>query len=310
LSDKLKIYWNNICLLRKKEEEFLNTYFESNKECTFDIEYFGLGMPKKLKKQVKDDLVTYKDFNADVIVSTELDIFWDKKILGNLTNLQSLKGLYDISDILSNNTFIDPNNYLTISQALPMLITINPIALKDLNKPTSLLDLTKPIYKGKIVLGGSDTAAGRIIVSSIWYLYGEEVAMKFLDNVTFVNIPAMGLNMVKKGVYPIAILPSVLCGRELITICPKEGSPSIPTYCCIHKNANLKQAKKFLDVLFGSEMQEFYALRGYMIPSNKAVSYSSEMYPNGLPKLLYPTWEWFNKFDAERFSNIMDNIKI
>jgi ABC-type Fe3+ transport system substrate-binding protein len=292
------------------EQEFLVDYFAKDSETTYTISYFGLGMPVKLKDQIMSDLKGNNDVDADVIVSTELDIFWDRRILMERNLFTPLENKLPVADFWKNLAIRDEKQYLSVPQLLPELIVLNEKSLGDLVAPESLLDLTKPLYRGKIVLGGPDTAAGRIIVMCLWYLYGEETVIKFLENVKFVSVPAMALGLLKSGVYPIGILPAVLCGRELKTIFPKEGIPVIPTYCCVNKKANYKTAEAFLKNLFGSKMQDFYVHRGYGLSGNVDVNFDEQFYPDGLPKILYPSWDFFQSVPMEKYYALMDNIKL
>ncbi|MDR1940534.1 MAG: ABC transporter substrate-binding protein [Clostridiales bacterium] len=306
---KLKIYWNNICLLRKGEEVFINGYIAKNPDVVFDIEYFGLGMPKKLRAQIDADLAESGDVNADVIVSTELDIFWDKRRLKGGDFFVAAADGFEACDLIKNGNFINPERTLAVAQVLPMLIAVNESRLKDLKPPETLQDLCSPEYKGKIVLGGADTAAGRSVAACVEYLYGAEGQKAFLDNAAFAAIPAMAYSLTVRGAFPVCILPSVLCGRGLKTVCPRDGAPAIPTYVCIHKKADYDAAKGFLDMLFDKPMQEFYAERGFILPSHKAVAPSKVMYGGGVPRLSYPDWGWLNTFGAEAFSDMMDGIR-
>ncbi|MDR2822687.1 MAG: ABC transporter substrate-binding protein [Acholeplasmatales bacterium] len=306
--ENFKIYWNNICLLRKKEEEFINSFFRKESNYNFDITYFGLGMPLKLKSKIVGDLEENSDINADLVISTELDIFWDKNILGNKDIFKNLKDTFDIKDYIKNsNVLANEKSELSAFLLLPELICVNTLALNGLEEPLSLKDLTLPKYKGRIVIGGKDTAAGRIIAICIWYLYGLDYLLKFMDNVNFVKVPAMALGLLKKGAYPIGILPSILAGRDLKTIFPSDGIPVIPTYAVIHKNANYILAKKFLDFLLGEEFQEFYSSRGYLLPANKNINYSKDLYPEKDLNLLYPAWDFIMNFDIKKFYEIMDS---
>jgi hypothetical protein len=302
---KLKIYWNNICLLRKAEEGFINGYAAEAHGADIDVEYFGLGMPKKLRTQIAGDLAAHGDVGADVIVSTELDIFWDARLLRGKDFFTDTANGFEVRDTVA--AFIDPDRTLAAAHLLPMLISVNGRVLGDLPAPRTLEDLCSAAYKGKIVLGGADTAAGRSIVICIWYLYGEAAARRFLDNATFVNLPAMAYGAAIKGEYPVCLLPSVLSGRGLDTVFPADGAPTIPTYACVRKSADKAEAYAFLGLLFGKSMQTFYADRGFIIPSNNEVDLSPAFY-SAPPALLYPDWTWLNAFDTPRFSALMDGI--
>jgi hypothetical protein len=309
---KLKVYWNNICLLRKGEEAFINAHIAENPDTEFCVEYFGLGLPKKLRGQIAADLERIGEPDADVIVSTELDIFWDKRLLNGRDFFAPIAGSFDVCPLIKDAPFTDPAKTLAVCQCLPMPVCVNEGALKaaGLREPTSLKDLCAPEFKGKTVLGGADTAAGRIVAASINYLYGAAATEAFLSNAAFASIPAAALSAAARGAYPVCVLPSVLCGRGLKTVFPSDGVPAIPTYAAVKKTAPAAESAKFLDMLFSRPMQEFYSDRGLVISGRADVPPPSAMYGAAPYKPLYPDWDWLNnRFDAAGFSARMDRIK-
>jgi len=306
----ITVYWNNICLLRRAEENFINEYAKNKPE--IHIEYFGLGMPKKLRNQIADDLQKHNEPQADVIVSTDLDVFQDKRLLlDKLDMFADIAGEFTIRDEVKVTGTEYPTEKIATAHVLPMLMCVNEEIAADMNYPESLKDLCKDEYRGKIVLGGSDTAAGRSIVMSIWYLYGEEYAMKFLQNAAFVSIPAVAYSTcAAKKEFPVCILPSVLAGRGLKTIFPKDGAPAIPTYVSVRKGA-AEGAMDFLKtVLFGMEMQRFYSERGIILPSHPDIAISPGLFDSGtICRFLYPDHDFIQNFDMAKFFGIMDSVE-
>jgi len=90
---KKRIYWNNVCLLSRMEEENNNRYLEQwqdeNAEA-FEFEYFGLGRKKALHHTIGDELKE-GGLLADALVCTDLDVFQDRRYL--LEKLDSFKKL-------------------------------------------------------------------------------------------------------------------------------------------------------------------------------------------------------------------------
>jgi ABC-type lipoprotein export system ATPase subunit len=290
----LKVYWNNICLLRKREEAFLAGYGEG-----LDITYFGLGTPRKLRERIKRDLEETGGVRADVIVSTELDIFQDRRLLRG-------KNLFREIDFPSG-PFIDRDAVsadpcLAVSLILPMVIAAAPGSPEC---PRTLRELCEPRYKGNIALGGRDTAAGRSVVMTLWYLYGEAAARSFMDNAVFTTIPAAARFGIVRGEYPAGILPSALCGSGVRAVFPADGAPAIPAFAAVSQTAGPENARRFLSILFGGPMQAFYAERAFAIPSQGRLS--PLFYPDGAPPAyVYPDGAWLDRFDMERFTALMD----
>jgi len=309
---KISVYWNNICLLRRAEEKFVGEYAKNNAD--FCVKYFGLGMPKKLRNQIADDLQKYGEPKADVIVSTDLDIFQDKRLLlGKFDFFADIAGQFVTRDEIKATGTEYPVGQVVTAHVLPMVICVNEDIAQDIAYPETLKDLCKNEYKGKIVLGGNDTAAGRSIAMSIWYLYGEKCAMKFLQNAIFVSIPAMAYNAcAKKKEFPVCILPSVLAKQGgLKTVFPKDGAPAIPTYVCVRRGTPAEALGFLKSVLFGIEMQRFYSDRAVILPSHPDVKINPALFDNGaMCRFLYPDYDFVQSFDMLKFCEIMDGIKL
>jgi ABC-type lipoprotein export system ATPase subunit len=297
-SERLAVYWNNICLLRKREEAFLAEYGAG-----LEITYFGLGTPRKLRERITRDLEESGGVKADVIVSTELDIFQDKRLLRG-------KNLFEPIDFPSgpfiDRAAISADPCLAVALVLPMVIAAAPSIPSC---PRTLRELCEPRYKGKIVLGGRDTAAGRSVVMTLWYLYGEKAARSFMDNAVFTAIPAAARHGIVRGAYPVGILPSALCGSGVRVVFPADGAPAIPAFVAVSQaasqTASPEAARRFLGILFGERMQTFYAERAFAIPAQGRLS--PLLYPDGAPPAyVYPPVEWLDRFDMEHFSALMD----
>jgi len=308
---KIKVYWNNICLLRRAEENFINEYAKHGLD--IEIEYFGLGMPQKLREKIAVDLGQYNEPQADVIVSTDLDIFQDKRLLlGKFDLFADIAGEFIIRNEVKETGTEYPFCQIVTAQVLPLFICVNEEITGGMAIPESLKDLCEEDYNGKIVLGGNDTAAGRSLIMCIWFLYGEEYAMKFLRNAVFVPIPAMAYNAAAiKKEFPICILPSVLSGRGLKTIFPKDGAPAIPSYICVRKDAPGDAVDFLQKTLFGIDMQSFYAERGFILPSHQNVKINPVlMEDNVLCRFVYPDYYFIQNFDMTKFCGIMDGIAV
>ncbi|MDR2601875.1 MAG: ABC transporter substrate-binding protein [Spirochaetaceae bacterium] len=294
---RLNVYWNNICLLRKSEEMFLAEYGEG-----LAVTYFGLGAPRKLREQIESDLAETGGVRADVIVSTDLDIFQDKRLLRGKNLFADLSGRFSSGPYI-DKTAVSADPCFAVSQILPMCIAAAP---SNPACPQTLYELCEPRYRHKIVLGGRDTAAGRSVVMTVWRLYGEDAALAFLDNAVFTTVPAVARFRVARNEYPVAILPSALCGGGIQAVFPSDGAPAIPTFAVASKTAPIADALSFLRILFSGRMQAFYAERAFAIPSSGPLS--PLLYPDGKPPpYIYPPDAWLDGFDMERFAALMDD---
>lgn len=121
--------------------------------------------------------------------------------------------------------------------------------------PQAWSDLTKPEYKGKIVMANpaqSGSAYSQMV--QILQLYNWDVMNKVIANVTFVTSSRLAYQNIAKGEQPVGvtsefnILASKLDGNPVDFVYPKDGTALINDASGIVKGGpNPDNAKKFLD---------------------------------------------------------------
>ena len=312
--NKKKIYWNNVCLLSRMEEENNNRYLEKwqheNGE-TFEFEYFGLGRKKALHHIIGDELKE-GELLAEALICTDLDVFQDRKyLLEHLDSFKDLRALFPVREELGLSNIPHASGRLCPAIVIPMVMAVNRLLLGQSAAPCSFKELLSPEWEGRVVLGGIDTSAGKSVLMGIWYLYGEDAVHRFIRNARFATVPAQAFQLVRMGVYPVAIVPTIFSGMQgngnMEEIWPEEGAAAIPSYVAVKKNAPYSVAMFIKDCLFNDTIQEAFSRMGRIIPSKPEIPLPDSARKNGC-RVVYPDWEWIGGFDMDYFNNICNSV--
>jgi ABC-type Fe3+ transport system substrate-binding protein len=311
VAEALKIYWNNVCLLSRAEEDLINKTCQKLQGQRFEFEYFGLGKPLKMHQKIQQDLQA-GNVKADALVCTDLDVFYNKKYLHDrLDEYQDLANSFPISNKNLNANTFHPTDRIQPALVIPLVIVVNTALLGKETPPESLYDLTADVWQGKVVFGGMDTSAGRSLLLSLWYLYGEEAMHRFIRNASVTSVPAAAYSAVARGQFPVGIVPSIFAARHgagtIERIWPTDGAVAIPSYVAIKNNTPDIVKELLHECLFSQQVQEFFSMRGYMIPVNPKARIPQWVEQN-CHKTVYPDWEWIKKLDTERFDEICSSL--
>lgn len=164
---------------------------------------------------------------------------------------------------------------------------VNTYEVKDLNLPipASFEDLTKPVYKGHLVMSNpASSGTGFLTVSAILQMKGEEAGWAFLDKLhanmaRYTHSGSKPCKLAGAGELPIGIsfayrgFMQKQKGEPVQTVFPKEGSGWDVEANCLIKKADIKpEARAFLDWAISEEVMKAYA-RVYPVTA----------YPTGVP---------------------------
>lgn len=243
------LYWNNICLISKMEEEYINKQLE-NSNININVEYFGLGRKESLLSHFQNN----NKILADFIVTTDTDVIQDSRF----------KSIYE--------NFEDITKFITI----PLVIIYNENSLYNLNPPTSYADLLKDEYKYKYAFGGENNSAGKSLVKSIWYKYGYDNAKKIVDNGNSNKMPAQAFQKVMTGEFPIAIVPTIFAlrngNRNIKMVWPQDGAIPIHSYVAIKKDVANEQKQFFKNKIISSDLQKELVEKAAIVADDKNIS--------------------------------------
>lgn len=196
-------------------------------------------------------------------------------------------------------------------------ITVNTIELEKegLAVPETYEDLTKEIYKGKIVMPNPNSSGtGFLTVSAFLQLMGEEEAWAYMDKLhnniaMYTHSGSQPAKIAARGEFPIGVsfgyrgIKEKSKGAPVKVIFPKRGSGwDLEANALIKKDEIKEEAKLFLDWAISQEVMKEYN-KSYAITSVKTDVPVPEGFPaEPLEQLIDNDFNWA----AKNRSNILD----
>ena len=215
---------------------------------------------------------------ADVLVGPDADNFD--------AYLDLFEGYKSKEDAAFPRSAVGPDNkYYGFSTNFQAFIVNTKMMPLD-KAPQSWNDLTKPEYKGKVVMANpaqSGSAYSQMV--QILQLYNWDVMNKVIANVTFVTSSRLAYQNIAKGEQPVGvtsefnILASKLDGNPVDFVYPKDGTALINDASGIVKGGpNPANARKFMDFINSKQAHQM------IVDIDKRRSARSDMAPPaGLP---------------------------
>ncbi len=316
MNQEKTVYWNNVCLLSKMEEENNNRYLHHHKtHSDFSIHfiYFGLGREQTLYNRMREDLSTGRPI-PDGLVSTDLSIFHDSRcLLKQSESFAKIDHFFPIRSDYIDHPIMHPKGKWIPSNIIPLVMVINRTLVEEGEVPTSFESLLSDKWNGKVVLGGIDTSAGKSVLMAYWYLFGKTAVDKLIENVRFSTVPAQAFQLAKSGFYPIAIVPTIFSAMGdrfgLKQIWPDEGAVCIPAYVGVRKDVPDSIPKLLGNCLFNDRIQKTYSRQGQMIPMKEGIL-DPDIVRENKGKILYPSWEWIETFDMDEFLDVSNRVRM
>lgn len=175
----------------------------------------------------------------------------------------------------------------------------------NLPKPASWADLTKPVYKGHLVMPNPNSSGtGFLDVSSWLQLFGEDKGWTFMDNLhanidRYTHSGSKPCKMAAAGETPIGIsfayrgAKLINKGAPLNVIFPTEGVGWDMEAAAIIKGTDkLDAAKKLMDFVVTREANEMYN-DGYAVVAMPGVAKPVKNYPTNIEELMIDNnFEW------------------
>lgn len=195
---------------------------------------------------------------------------------------------------------------------------------KNLPIPKSWADLTKPVYKGYIVMPNpASSGTGFLDVSSWLQMWGEEKAWKFMDGLhqnigIYTHSGSKPCKMAGKGEFPIGVSFAYkgaqlkAKGAPVLTVAPSEGVGwDLESFGLVKGAKNSADAKKFADWSVTREINVIYN-QEYAVVAYPGVAKKVKYFPEGISKKMIKNdflWaaknrkrilaEWTKRYDSK-----------
>lgn len=276
------LLWNNICLLSRMEEKYIQEKLPNVRTM-----YFGMGRENDLQDFFKKEHTHWK-----VVVSTDTEIFCDP----DLIQKQSLK----TSRLDHKLNGMHENPMFKPFIVIPLVIAVNTD--KTHLRPQSIEDLLKPEYKGEVVYGGPHNSAGKSLVKAIHALYGKDGTSKFFNNSFAASMPAAAYKLALSGHMPIAVVPTIFAMRQglhgMTTVIPSEGAIAIPSYIAIHDSCDCEFEDRLNhEILENLEFHKILYQQGHVV---------SPLIEDSQIPLFYPSKAYFNNLNYDDLVELYD----
>lgn len=293
---KVLLYWNNICVLHKKEQEYLEHITKCLEEqgILLQIRYFGLGYPTHMSEYLREEEAVL----PDLIVSTDLEVFEDYRIFDRFQ-----AELYPAADWieLKENTAV--KSVYRSNKLLPFLIiplvffTNQPMGCEE----TGIGEL---IGHQPIAFGGINNSAVKTVVKAVWSRYGKEAALQMVTDGIITEMPVQAFQKVRTGECNVAIVPTLYAlradERNYFARCPKDGTVALPSYICARNSIPKEAAQAVIRELTAPDFCNFFVKSGDLICGVEGTAVHPWLETQEAV-FLFPDKEWFMKVVPEEF---------
>ncbi len=203
----------------------------------------------------------------------QCDVFWNNEIIKSI--LLKRKGVLapyispSAKDIPEH--FKDKEGFWTGFAARARVIVVNKDNVNKENYPTSIYDLTKPVWKGKAAIANPLFGTTSTHVAALFSYLGDKKAKQFFQDLKKNQIKVVDGNSVVKdrtGSGSISagftdtddVSVGIISGMPITPIYPDKGSIGtllIPnTVCLIANSPNPERGKALIDYLLSKEVEE------------------------------------------------------
>ena len=298
-----KVLWNNICLLTNMERKYIQTQIETHSYFPFEFEFFGLGQACYLTEKITADLESER-IEGDILVSTDIDVFHDAKLSAPLLASCKQKLPITIRPEIAETFIIHPTGFFYPFVVIPLVIVANKDLLGTNKVPQSLEEFLHPDWYKNYAFGGIHNSAGRSLLKSISFLYGDQAAESFAAAAVITTMPAHAFQKVMRKEVAAALVPTIFAQRQgingLVACWPREGAVAVPSYIAVKTAVNEHDFILFRDSILGPEHQQELKNAGAVIPTHPLIPLPSYVEEYDC-RLLYPPWSYISSLDYEKF---------
>jgi iron(III) transport system substrate-binding protein len=208
-----------------------------------------------------------------------------------------------------NPLYVDPKNDppLWVGQrAYVASVCYNTVEAKkhNLPKPASWKDLTKPVYKGHVIMPNpASSGTGFLDVSSWMQMWGEDDAWKFMDGLheniaRYTHSGSKPCKLAAAGEIPIGVsfayrvVKSKAAGAPLEIVIPSEGIGwEVEAFAIVKNTGNLGAARKLADWTVSNKSMVLHA-PGYAEVALPGVPNPVADFPNVGSKMINNDFAW------------------
>jgi hypothetical protein len=259
---RVKLLWSNVCLLSVQEQKHLADAAARLKGAGIELvaEYYGLG------KEDLSERVRRSGFDADIMVSTDLDVYEDRALYDTFRDsLLSIRDMLPVKEaFISGPLFRNP--LLLPILFVPLVMVVNRAAWGGAPLPRSLREL-RDVPKA---FGGRNNSAGKGLEKQLRGLYGDKFSEDFLEASEIFEMPVQAFRAAQTGSVAAALVPTIFAmradGDELVRIYPEEGAATVPCFAAARNSITPETAKTALKTIFTYEFNSFYASNGHVQP--------------------------------------------
>lgn len=275
-----RIWWNNICLLTRLEENFLTQKLaepltedpKGSLSNLFTIDYFGLGRMKTIRETLKR-----APEMPDFIVSTDLEIFqnpeydphfepfiWDSRP-SHLAPWMPAPWLDPDHPILKRHPHLEPFIVIPL-----VMVTKSQEIAKQITHLEQL-----PTSGLRFGFGGIHNSAGESLQKTLKALYGEGFAQVFTAAAVKATMPAQAFHHMMTGHTDVAIVPTIFALRQgahqLHMIWPAEGAIAIPSYIAVRNTVPQAIRHQFFEAFTGPDLQQLLVVQGDVLATHPRI---------------------------------------
>ncbi len=297
---KVTLYWSNICILNRMENEALAKVKDTLKKEHIDLEisHFGIGQSYRMADYLsKEDAVL-----PDIFVSTDLEVIENDGIFRQFKD-----NLVPIEEYLP---LVDPVKEHAINQwpSVTPFLYIPLVLLSNVPLETEVT-LDWLIEQENMAFGGINNSAVPIVLKTLSDRYGQEKMEKFALKSRMFPMPINAFQAVRMGHSRMGIVPSVYTkvadNKNLFTYNFKEGCFALPSYVGVRNSLEPGLVELVLKTLFTEELCFNYSIQGDLPCVLK--DYASKDAEHEM-KLCYPSSKWFQSKESENFEEFYQKI--
>src|SRR3990167_3114040 len=197
----------------------------------------------------------------------------------------------------------DEDGHWTGFSARARIILYNTNLLSIDEKPLSIFDLTKPVWRGQVAIANPLFGTTAIHIAALFIALGDEKAKKFLNDLKANGVRIISSNsevrrLVARGAVKLGITDTddahvaIKDGSPVKVVFPDQsgiGTLIMPNMVCLIKNSpNQENGKKLIDFLLSREVEKSLAWASCaQMPLRYDVRTPGEVYSNGSFKGIY-----------------------